>query len=141
MSISFQEFDVQQFRAEIDENVRRRVDEPGSLSSQLVLPGAIAPRKSTFDIQLGECRAEWRRRHPPTEQSGRDVELSGTRTRDRGDAPERADLFIFSIFFAWDPQGEQHRKVVEEVRDRAGLPRTLPARLTGTFSRRETLVH
>jgi hypothetical protein len=27
-------------------------------------PQVVAPKKSTFDIQLEECRAEWRRRHP-----------------------------------------------------------------------------
>jgi hypothetical protein len=38
------------------------------------------------------------------------------RARDRGDALKPADLFIFSIFFLffpWDPQGEQDRRVVE----------------------------
>ena len=78
MSISVQEFDVQQFRAEIAKMSDAELISLGRSLRSLCYPRTVAPRKSAFDIQLDECRAEWRRRHPPTEQSGRDVELSGT---------------------------------------------------------------
>ena len=64
MSIGFQEFDVQQFRAEIAKMSDAELISIGRSLRSLCHPRIVSPNKSTFDIQLEECRAEWRRRHP-----------------------------------------------------------------------------
>jgi len=68
MSISLQEFDVQQFRAEITKMSDAELISLGRSLRSLCYPRVVAPNKSPFDIQLDECRAEWRRRHPPRQR-------------------------------------------------------------------------
>jgi hypothetical protein len=65
MAIGFQEFGVQQFRAEIAKLSDAELISLGRSLRSLSYPRVVAPTKSPFDIQLEECRAEWRRRHPP----------------------------------------------------------------------------
>jgi hypothetical protein len=65
MAIGFKEFDVQQFRAEIAKMSDADLINMGRRLRSLCEPRLVSPNKSTFDIQLEECRAEWRRRHPP----------------------------------------------------------------------------
>jgi hypothetical protein len=78
----------------------------------LCYPRVVSPNKSTFDIQLDECRAEWRRRHPPTEQSGRDVEL--VRHRELGMAGTLRSQLTFLFFpFLCGPTGRTRCRVVE----------------------------
>ena len=64
MAIGFQEFDVGQFRAEIAKMSDAELLSLGRSLRRLCYPRVVAPTKSAFDIQLEECRAEWRRRHP-----------------------------------------------------------------------------
>jgi len=64
MSIGFQEFDVQQFRAELAKMSDAELMSLGRSLRSLCYPRVVAPNKSTFDTQLDECRAGWRRRHP-----------------------------------------------------------------------------
>jgi hypothetical protein len=93
----------------------------------LCYPRVVSPNKSTFDIQLDECRAEWRRRHPPTEQSGRDVEL--VRHRELGMAGTLRSQLTFLFFpFLCGPTGRTRCRVVEGGPDRpvCGLNSTLP---------------
>jgi hypothetical protein len=66
--IGFQEFDVQQFRAEIAKMSDAELISIGRSLRSLCHARIVAPQKSTFDIQLEECRAEWRRRDPPKER-------------------------------------------------------------------------
>jgi hypothetical protein len=63
--IGFQEFDVQQFRAEIAKMSDSELISLGRRLRSLCEPRLVSPNTSTFDIQLEECRAEWRRRHQP----------------------------------------------------------------------------
>jgi hypothetical protein len=55
MSISVQEFDVQQFRAEIVKMSDAELMSLGRSLHSLCYPRVVAPTKSTFDIQLDEC--------------------------------------------------------------------------------------
>jgi hypothetical protein len=64
MAIGFQEFDVQQFRAEIAKMSDAELMSLGRSLRGLCDPRVVAPNKSPFDIQLDECRSERRRRHP-----------------------------------------------------------------------------
>jgi hypothetical protein len=70
MAIGFQEFDVGQFRAEIAKMSDAELLRLGRSLRRLCYPRVVAPTKSAFDIQLEECRAEWRRRHPPKRSPG-----------------------------------------------------------------------
>jgi hypothetical protein len=65
MEIAFQEFDVQQFRTEIAKMSDSELTKLGRSLRSMCYPRVVAPMKSAFDIQLEECRAAWRRRHPP----------------------------------------------------------------------------
>ena len=62
--IGFQEFDLQQFRNQIAKMPEAELISLGRCLRSLCAPRVVSPNKSTFDIQLEECRAEWRRRHP-----------------------------------------------------------------------------
>jgi hypothetical protein len=71
MAIGFKEFDIQQFRAQIAKMSDAELISMGRILRSLCEPRLVSPNKSTFDIQLEECRAEWRRRHPlPRESEG-----------------------------------------------------------------------
>jgi hypothetical protein len=64
MAIGFQEFNVQQFRAEIAKMSDAELISSRRRLCSLCAPRVVSPNESTFDIQLEECPAEWRRRHP-----------------------------------------------------------------------------
>jgi hypothetical protein len=108
VSIDFQEFDVQQFRAEIAKMSDAELMSLGRSLRSLCYPRAIAPRKSAFDIHL---------------QSGQGETSScpAPRTRDHGDAPEPADLFLFFSFFLLAAQTANNIVRSSKGRDRAGL--------------------
>lgn len=64
MAIAFEDFRVEKFRAEIEKISDDELLKLGRELRKLVYPKVVSPAKCTFEIQLEECRVEWRRRHP-----------------------------------------------------------------------------
>jgi hypothetical protein len=84
-----QYIDIEAIRAHLRKLSDAELIREGHAASQLVLGTSRPPRK-VFVVGLEECRAEWRRRHPRTEESNTTVRsseaLTGSATDPRATA-------------------------------------------------------
>jgi hypothetical protein len=81
-SIGTSEFDVEELRARLRKMTDEELLRSGKNAAYMCSPWANMgkPPRETFVIQLRECRAEWRRRHPSGEHDFRCADESPIRS-------------------------------------------------------------
>jgi hypothetical protein len=65
-SIAFVDFNLEELRARLRKMTDEELLRSGKAGRHMCSPEAnfVKPPREVFVIQLRECRAEWRRRHP-----------------------------------------------------------------------------
>jgi hypothetical protein len=64
MSVAFEQFDRESFSKRLAKLTDSELSRHGKASSEMCKSGFGEAPRETFVIQLEECRAEWKRRHP-----------------------------------------------------------------------------
>jgi hypothetical protein len=64
MSVTFEQFDREEFRQRVAKMTDSELIQCGEAAGEMCKTEFGQPPLQAFVIQLEECRAEWRRRHP-----------------------------------------------------------------------------